>query len=143
MVKPLPALIYDGDCGFCQASVRWLERRGAARVLAMHAFQTAPPEMALAGLAAADCREVVFVVDQSPAPRRPKVYRAAAAAFALRALPAFSRAGWRLLGWLYYLPGLRQVVDAGYAWVARNRHRLLPSHTWCEAPEATTRRPAG
>ena len=33
-----------------------------------------------------------------------------------------------ILGWLaraYYLPGLRQLFDAGYRWIAARRYRLL------------------
>ena len=39
----------------------------------------------------------------------------AAVNYALRALPGFRHLGWRLLGYLYYMPGLRQLEDLGYA----------------------------
>jgi len=44
---------------------------------------------------------------------------AAAIARALRLRPALAP-----LGWLYAVPGVRQLLDAGYALVARNRFRL-------------------
>jgi len=32
--------------------------------------------------------------------------------------------GWRNLAWLYRVPGLKQVCQLGYAWIAKNRKRL-------------------
>jgi predicted DCC family thiol-disulfide oxidoreductase YuxK len=40
--------------------------------------------------------------------------------------------GWPAL-WLYYLPGLRQLQDAAYRWVARNRYRFPGVTPGCEA----------
>jgi predicted DCC family thiol-disulfide oxidoreductase YuxK len=39
----------------------------------------------------------------------------------------------RPLTYLYYLPGLRQLQDAVYCWVARNRGRLPGITPGCEA----------
>ena len=129
---PKPTLIYDGDCSFCMDAVYWLELRGADRTLAFRSYQSAPPQMALAGLTANDFQHAAYLVDDrhvdfdvSGQALRPVVFRGAAAVnYALRALPGFRCLGWRLLGYLYYVPGLRQVEDLGYAWVARNRHRF-------------------
>ena len=38
--------------------------------------------------------------------------------------------GW--LGWLYYVPGARQVADGVYALVARHRYRLFGRAEVCE-----------
>jgi predicted DCC family thiol-disulfide oxidoreductase YuxK len=32
--------------------------------------------------------------------------------------------GWRLLAWLYCVPGLHAMLRAAYGWIAANRHRL-------------------
>ena len=112
--------IYDGDCGFCDASVRWLLRRGSR--MDFRPCQQRPPEMGRAGLTVEDCQRAACVVE-SPAGAPLRVHRGAAAVnFALRRLTG--RLGWRLLGIAYLLPVIRQVEDAGYAWVARNRHHL-------------------
>ncbi len=39
------------------------------------------------------------------------------------------------LRWLYALPGLKQLADAGYAWVARNRYRMPGASAACEVPQ--------
>jgi predicted DCC family thiol-disulfide oxidoreductase YuxK len=36
------------------------------------------------------------------------------------------------LRWLYHLPGIRQLADAIYAWVARNRGRMPGSGAACK-----------
>ncbi|MSP77961.1 MAG: DUF393 domain-containing protein [Dehalococcoidia bacterium] len=128
----LPTLIYDGSCGVCAATVRWLERRGAARTLAFRTYQDAPPQMGLAGLTPHDCQCAAYVVDDRGLGQDclddgavVRVYRGAGAVnFALRALPGARHIGWRLLGWLYYLPLLRRIEDLAYAWFARNRFRF-------------------
>lgn len=52
------------------------------------------------------------------------------------ALVLGTRRWWRLITWLYWVPGLRQLTDATYRWVARNRFRILgrvnPEHV-CES----------
>jgi predicted DCC family thiol-disulfide oxidoreductase YuxK len=38
------------------------------------------------------------------------------------------------LRWLYALPGLKQIADALYSWVAKNRHRMPGASAACEVP---------
>jgi predicted DCC family thiol-disulfide oxidoreductase YuxK len=38
----------------------------------------------------------------------------------------------RLPLWLYAVPGLRQLQDSAYAWIARNRSRLPGDTPYCE-----------
>ena len=119
--------IYDGECGFCIDSVRWLEGRGAARDLRFEPFQSEPDEMARAGIAAEDCRRAAYVVDDRRGPS-PRIHRGAGAvSYALRRLPGIRRLGWRLLGCVYLVPVIKQIEDAGYGWIARNRYRLRRS----------------
>lgn len=40
--------------------------------------------------------------------------------------------GTRLPLWIYAIPGVRQLQDAAYAWVARNRGRLPGDMPYCE-----------
>lgn len=76
-----------------------------------------------AGLTAAQCAEAAWFV--YPDGRQ---FRAAAAINrALREMGGF----WRALSLLYAVPGIRQVEDAAYRWVARNRHRLPGASAAC------------
>ncbi len=127
--RPEPVFLYDADCGFCAASVRWLLRRGSR--LDFRPCRQRPPEMDLAGLTAEDCRRAACLVE-SPEDAPLRVHRGAAAInLALRRLQGLRNVGWRLLSLLYLLPGLRRAEDAGYAWVARNRRRLGHSGGAC------------
>ncbi len=123
-----PVLIYDGDCGICGRVadvVRRLDRRARLAVLP---WQT-PGLLEQTGLTPAQCAEAVWVV--YPDGRQ---YRAAAAANrALRELGGL----WRVLSWLYIVPGIRQTEDIAYRWVARNRHRLPGASPACATPQKT------
>ena len=37
--------------------------------------------------------------------------------------------------WLYFVPGIRQVQDRIYRWVANNRHNMPGSSAACEIPQ--------
>lgn len=47
-----------------------------------------------------------------------------------------------LVSILYRLPGFRQIEDAAYAWVARNRHRMPGASDACKLPSAGKHRGA-
>ena len=114
-------VLFDGDCGLCNRSARWLARRdGRGRLLlAPNAGVTAriagePPGGEDAGIVVWDgSRRLVGV---------PALVRALAELDG-----AWPLAG-RLLG---ALP--RRLADAAYGWVARNRRRVSPD---CALPSA-------
>lgn len=37
--------------------------------------------------------------------------------------------------WLYFVPGIRQLQDLAYRWVANNRHNMPGSSDACEIPQ--------
>jgi predicted DCC family thiol-disulfide oxidoreductase YuxK len=76
------------------------------------------------GLTAEQCSEAAWFIDRSG-----RQYRGAAAINA--ALDALGGI-FRLVSFAYRLPGLRQIEDAGYAWVARNRYRLSGNTGACQ-----------
>ena len=120
----MAAFIYDGDCSFCLFAVTWLKRRGGSPDVFFHAYQSSPLELAFAGLSPEDCRRAVYVTEDRRG-RAMRVHRGSSAiTYALRALPGIRNAGWRLLGTVSGLPGLRLLADIGYAWIARNRQHL-------------------
>jgi predicted DCC family thiol-disulfide oxidoreductase YuxK len=117
VVTPPPGqdlLLYDGDCAFCRREaarlVRWLPE-GA---VAARSFREPGALQALPDLDAARCQKALQLVRADG--------RVFSGAEGLVQALRHRRLG--LAARLYYLPPLRQLVDAGYALVARNRHRL-------------------
>jgi len=108
---PRPVLIYDGHCRFCVQHVSWLERlvNGAVRLQSYHdpgVFMRYP------GLTPSQCERALQFVESDG-----RIYGGAEAIAATLLLrPALA-----VVGWLYYVPGIRQVADWSYHLVARNR----------------------
>ena len=122
-------VLYDGDCGFCHASVQWLLRLDSRGGFAYAALQgetaerlrTAHPELPH------DLDSVVLVESFGrPAER---VWWRSHAVFRICSL----------LGGVYALPGLlrflpRRLTDYLYNQLARVRHRLMPAPESCQLP---------
>jgi predicted DCC family thiol-disulfide oxidoreductase YuxK len=131
-MDPTRLVLYDGDCGFCQRSVRWVldaDRAGS--------FHFAP----LQGPTAAELRrrhpdiptdlDSIIYVDRSGGTER-----VAWRSEAILRICAELGGWWRAVSWLRWLPrGLR---DLGYRAFARNRHRLAGSPR-CDLPDAAVR----
>jgi predicted DCC family thiol-disulfide oxidoreductase YuxK len=106
-------VLYDGDCGFCTTSVRWLQRLGCA--LDLVPWQQWPgldrhditPEAAGESLHVID-GATVFVGHEA----------IAAALRACRPGPV------RLLGRILGSPRVSPLAGPSYNWVARHRHQL-------------------
>jgi len=122
-------VLYDGVCGLCNATVRFILRhdrearfrfaplqgKGAARLAARHGFDPS------------DLDTVYLVVDHGGAGER--VLARSAAIFAvLRTLGG----RWRLVSALGWLP--RPLTDAGYRFVASVRYRLFGKLSACPIP---------
>lgn len=126
-----PTLIYDGDCGFCTRSARWIEARwrpGTARIRPGASFDDA--ELAALGLTRADVEAAAWWIGTDGSAARGEQ----AVAAALR-----SATGWaRLLGRALGLPGVRRAARPGYAFVARHRHRLPGSTPACATAPGIT-----
>ena len=119
---PRPALVYDGDCGFCTRSAA-LARRVLPADCAVVPWQGA--DLAAVGTTAERARREALWV-----PRTGEVVGGArAVAAALRE----AGSGWALLGRLLQLPPLSLLADAVYRVVAANRMRL-PGETACALP---------
>lgn len=99
--------------------VRTLDRRHR---VTMVPFQK-PGAAATHGLSIAQCESSAWAI--TPDQRR---YPAAAAVNLALAVAL----GTRLPLWLYSVPGIRQLQDSAYAWVARNRSRLPGDTPYCE-----------
>ncbi len=108
-----PALVFDGDCGFCTRSAA-VARRLLPAGCAVVPWQGA--DLAAVGTTAARAqREVLWV------PRTGEVVGGArAVAAALRA----AGSGWAVLGRLLQVPPVGLLADVVYRVVAANRMRL-------------------
>jgi predicted DCC family thiol-disulfide oxidoreductase YuxK len=104
-------VVYDADCGVCQASVGWARARDRGGRLRFMPNDAELPE----SVSLAETEHTVVVLDGAR-----KWTRGGAVARVLRELPA----GWSALGWVLRLPGLRWLADRGYDRFARNRHRI-------------------
>ena len=123
-----PVVIFDGDCLFCQRSVRFIHRHDRGNAFRFAARQTAAGERVLAevgvGLAP---NSMVLIDDDGTWLRSDAVLRIAA-----RLGPPWAAARVFVL-----VP--RVLRDAVYRVVAAIRHRLAPMLPACELPDAALR----
>jgi predicted DCC family thiol-disulfide oxidoreductase YuxK len=125
-----PTFVYDGDCAFCTACARFLERRvpTPARVTP---WQFA--DLAALGLTAEQCERAVQWVDGAALGSAPAA-GAKAGPEAIARLLRSSRSYWRVVGRVLDLPPVRALAWPVYRWVARNRHRMPGGTAACELP---------
>lgn len=99
-------LLYDADCGFCQHVLRRYGRflRSDVRARPLQEFASADARLSREQLRKA----ITLVLDGG------QVFSGAEAI--ARAVGGPAR--------LYFVPGIRQLADLAYAWVARNRSNL-------------------
>jgi len=111
----LPILVFDGDCGFCTTSARFLARRViGGRPAAVAPWQRL--DLAGLGLTPDQCAAAVQWVGKDGR----AVSGHAAIAAALRA----GHPGWRPLGALLTAPGFSWLAERLYSWVASHRYAL-------------------
>ena len=117
-------LIFDGDCGFCTTSARfvsrWVDRRDRYDVRPWQEL-----DLGSLGVTEADCIEAAQFVR-----------RDGSVVAGHRAIAAGLTHGaplWRPLGHLLTLPGVSQLAARVYAWVADHRY-ALPGGTAACAP---------
>ena len=116
---PAGTVLYDGDCGFCTTSARWLRRHGTCAVLPWQAS-----DLAEIGLTEEQVSAEVYWLDGQG---RPTARGAGAVAQAAKTC----RHPVRLIGQLMYLRPLRPLADWAYRTVAANRYRLPGSTDAC------------
>lgn len=114
-------LIYDGDCGFCTVTARWVE--GRLRVpISVVAWQEIDDLGAL-GLTEAEVTSAAYWVDAYG--RLDRGHRAVGRALTMMSGPIV------LAGWLLLSPPVGWLAAPGYRLVARFRHRLPGSTAAC------------
>ena len=123
-------VLFDGTCGFCEGSVRFIAKRDPGGYFRFGASQTprAAEILAAHGLTREQTKSIVLIEDGQVYLRSTATLRIA------RRLPF----PWRLAGGLLYVP--RPLRDAAYAVVARVRKRLAGTSNACEIPPPEIRR---
>lgn len=129
-----PVLLYDGECGLCNAVVRFLLRRDRMGRLKFAPLQSAPAQAYLAaqGLPTTDFDSLVFVPDWNHPVRGAALLRTDGALAAFEELGG----GWRVMAKLRVLPrGLRDpfykvVAKTRYAIFGEYKPRPLPNPAW-------------
>lgn len=118
-------IIYDGDCGFCSASARWLRRHVQPRA------QVVPwqdLDLQALGLTAQQCTTSVQWVGAGGE----QADQSAAVAAALRS----GRGPWPTAGRVLGQAWLRPTADRVYRFVARHRGRLPGATDSCRTGAA-------
>lgn len=121
---PRPVLLYDGECGFCARSVRFVLDHNSAADVRFASLQSdyGRDLRARHEIDTTELSSLVFVEGD-------RAYRlSAASARVARHLDWPYRAGAALV----IVP--RPLRDAAYEFVARHRHRLMPSADACRIP---------
>ncbi len=121
--------LYDGDCAFCSASARFLEKHipTRARVAAWQFVDIAALRLTVEQCDAA----VQWVPDDGPTLAGPD---------AIGALLRDAGSWWRPLGRLLGLAPVRWLAWPAYRLIARNRHRLPGGTPTCSLPQAQRER---
>jgi predicted DCC family thiol-disulfide oxidoreductase YuxK len=117
-----PILLFDGDCGFCTTSARFIERHvpSTAEILA---YQFADLE-ALGTTADRASREVLWVRGD----------RVRGGAQAIAGLLIDAGGLWRVLGLVIRLPPFRWIAAGVYHLITVNRFRLPGGTPACALP---------
>jgi predicted DCC family thiol-disulfide oxidoreductase YuxK len=118
----MPVLLYDGDCGFCTTSVRFIERRIPTRAeLRPYQFTDLDALGATPKRASAE----VLWVDGT---------RISGGAQAVARLLIDAGGAWRVLGALLRIPPFRWLAAGVYHVVTVNRYRLPGGTPACALP---------
>jgi predicted DCC family thiol-disulfide oxidoreductase YuxK len=118
------SVLFDGNCSFCCGGVSRLARWARPGSLNMVNFQAPGALDAFPAIDHASCmRHMILVAPDG------RTFTGAEAI--IRALA--TRGGWTKVGFIYYVPGIRQLCDLLYAGVARVRYRLPGKGNMCES----------
>ncbi|MGW7278100.1 thiol-disulfide oxidoreductase DCC family protein [Streptomyces sp. NPDC054844] len=124
-MRTRPVLVFDGDCGFCTAAVRVIERWVRPRC------ETTPwqrADLAVLGVRKERARREVLWVTPTAAVH--------GGAQAVAKLLMSAGGGWRIVGAVLTLPPVRWAAAGVYRLVADNRERLPGGTPACAVPES-------
>jgi predicted DCC family thiol-disulfide oxidoreductase YuxK len=135
--RPGPVLLYDGECGLCNRTVRMLLRLDRRGVLRFAALQSEPAQEFLRshGLPTEDFSTLVLVPDWAQRTEKRFAVRTDGVAGALWMCGGGSRV---LAAFLYSIP--RFVRDPVYRFVSRTRYRFFGPWRECPLPRPEWRK---
>jgi len=114
-VSTRATLIYDGECGFCQGAVAWIQPRSGPEDFEFLPCQDPERARRFPTMSREACMTAMQLVlpDGRVLPGE-------------QAIPEILKRlrGWRLLAALFRLPGTGFLARRVYAWVARNRYTI-------------------
>lgn len=120
----LPLLVFDGDCAFCTTSARTGQRWLGLDHVEPWQFL----DLESLGLTPEQCTQAVQWVAEDG--------DVSAAERAVIASLRHAGGGWKVLGGLMDLPGIRQLAGVVYRLVAKYRHKLPGGTPACKLPGA-------
>lgn len=108
-------VVYDGQCAFCRKQVERIRCRDTQDIFEYLPRQAEGIEQRFPELIGGDFDSGMRLVhpDRSISVGADAVYEIARRV-----------SGWKRLAWLYRVPVLNSICRVGYAWIARNRHKL-------------------
>ncbi|MFS2292722.1 MAG: DUF393 domain-containing protein [Actinomadura sp.] len=118
-----PVLVYDGDCGFCTSSARFIERHVPVRA-AFVPYQHA--DLDALGVTAERARHEVLWIDRAG--------RVSGGAEAVGRLLTCAGGPWRALGTVMRVAPVSWAARAVYRLIAINRHRMPGGTAACALP---------
>jgi predicted DCC family thiol-disulfide oxidoreductase YuxK len=121
-------VLYDGHCKLCTRGACRLTALARAGAVETVDFQEPGALARFPGLTHDACMQAMYLV--APDGRLFRGCEAAVRAVATRPLLA-------IFAFAYYLPGIRQLCDRLYAWLAANRYRLFGKNSVDECAEGT------
>jgi predicted DCC family thiol-disulfide oxidoreductase YuxK len=116
-------VLYDGHCRFCTAASQRLVRLARRGAVERIDFQAPGALDHFPGLTHEACMQQMVLIT-----RDGRIYGGSEAA--VRALATRHFVG--CFAYLYYIPGIRQLCDLLYRWIAANRYRFF-GRTECES----------
>ncbi len=126
-----PVLFYDGECGLCNAVLRFLLREDDGGRVKFAPLQSAPAQAYLRahGLPTTDFNSLVFVPDYNRTEAYAPKLRTAGVCAALDEIGGL----WRVVSWLRWLPAALR--DPAYKLVARTRYALFGEYQPAPLPD--------
>jgi predicted DCC family thiol-disulfide oxidoreductase YuxK len=136
--RSMITVLFDGDCGFCARTRRWMERFDLEKSFAWEPFQQARE---LYGISPEALRQRLYLVTGAKkysgfrafrimALYNPLTYFVMLVALLLPQSAYFHHRSWVAVFFvLFFSPLFVPVGETVYAWIARNRHRILSGET--------------
>lgn len=129
-----PVLLYDGTCGFCADSIRFVLKRDRKMEMHFAALDSTFGRAVLERHPETRGFDSVLYVEPATDGKPEHVYTQSSAVIRIG---SYLGGAWHLLQLARILPAF--IRDAMYRLIARHRHRLSGSRTQCVIPSAQDR----